>query len=61
MQRLECLGDRIVVDVAYTVQKEHVGPQFGSGGPGFDSRQVDAAHPELGERRHQRTRCIVDP
>ena len=43
VQRLECLGDRVVVDVADTVEEEHVGAQFGSGGPGFDAGQVDVA------------------
>ncbi len=61
MQRFECLSDRIVVDVADAVQEEHVGSQFGSGGPGFDTGQVDVAYPELGQRGHQCTWHIVDP
>jgi len=33
----KCLGDRVVVDVAHAVHEEHVGTQFNSGGPGFDT------------------------
>ena len=57
VQRLECLGDRDVVDVTDAVQEEHVGAEFGSGGPGFDPGQVDVADAELGQRRDERARA----
>ena len=61
MQRFECLGDRMVLDVSHAVEEKDVGAQLGSGGPGFDAGEVDVADCELGQCRHQRAGNILQP